>query len=96
MDLELSASYLFLDAENYLDCLDEYTLLFTLVMQSQQHETDNICQLLKQLWSESNWVRKNFSKQADSRSTAVPDIHTYCDGTAFDLIQRRALQSLFA
>ena len=26
MDLELSANYLFLDAENYIDCLDEYAL----------------------------------------------------------------------
>ena len=26
MDLELSANYLFLDAENYIDCLDEHTL----------------------------------------------------------------------
>ena len=29
-------------------------------------------------------------------STAVLNIHTYCVGTAFELIQRRALQSLFA
>ena len=45
MDLELSANYLFLDAENYIDCLDEQTLLFSLVMQSQQHEINNICLL---------------------------------------------------
>ena len=32
MDLELSANYLFLDAENNIDCLDEHTLLFSLVM----------------------------------------------------------------
>ena len=45
MDLELSANYLFLDAEHYIDYLEERTLLFSSVMPSQQHETNNICLL---------------------------------------------------
>ena len=58
MDLELSANNLFLDAEQCIDCLEEHTLLISLVMPSQehtllislvmpsqQHETNNICLL---------------------------------------------------